>query len=355
MAASRELFKREDDEIFETVDSYYDFLKRRAERSVSIDRNLSETKFSFDESGKPILTNTNGQKVLLTDWSMRQLSSELDIPFQYINRCPSDLAEDNINYFLERRVRATDTLYLEKDPTNVPIVRAITSNQYARIFDYEVAGHLLDLGDNWKIPLTWDKDPRGLYAGDRDMFAFMIDGGSFVDEKNVDGAIHRGFFMRNSEVKNGSFSIQTFLHRGVCGNHIVWNASNIRLSRVIHKGDDARTNAFRELNEFLTVFAATDMKEEAVKIQKAKTLSLGKTEEEVVSSVRKAVTNNLIGKKTITAAYNEAAMNFSTDGDPRTAWGFVNGLTRLSQKNANADTRMKMDRASGIILDKVLS
>lgn len=348
--ASNQLFNRSNDEIFETVDSYYEFLRSRAQRSKSVDRDLSKTIFDFS-GNTPILRNEKMQEIELTNWSMRQLATELDIPFAYLNKCPQDLAAENVNYFLKRRVRNLDSLYLELTD-NRPIVRAITSNQYARIFDYEVAGHLLELGEKWKVPLTWAKEPRGLYAGDRDMFAFMIDGGSFVDEVNVEGAIHRGFFLRNSEVKNGSFSIQTFFHRGVCGNHLVWNASNIEMSRVIHKGDDARSKAFSQLDEFLRVFANTDMSGVDKKIKIAKTIKLGDNEKEVIEAVRK-VTG--VGKKIAQSSYMEAAMNFSVDGNPNHAWGMAQGLTRHSQTKKNADERMVIDRMAGVLLEKVTS
>lgn len=38
------------------------------------------------------------------------------------------------------------------------------------------------------------------------------------------------------------------------------------------------------------------------------------------------------------------------DGDPNTVWGFVNGVTRLSQATPYTDERTFLDRTAGAIL-----
>ena len=49
--------------------------------------------------------------------------------------------------------------------------------------------------------------------------------------------------------------------------------------------------------------------------------------------------------------YELAIEHETTDGDPRTAWGMANGLTRLSQSLPYADERVALDRAAGKVLE----
>ena len=54
--------------------------------------------------------------------------------------------------------------------------------------------------------------------------------------------------------------------------------------------------------------------------------------------------------KQLGSAYDLAEQHVDTDGSPRTVWGYVNGLTRLSQETGYTDDRMFLDRAGAAIL-----
>jgi hypothetical protein len=62
----------------------------------------------------------------------------------------------------------------------------------------------------------------GLYAGEQDLFVFLIDPTGWVE---IDGeAFAPGMFLWNSEVGCRSVGIETFWYQQVCANHIVWDA-----------------------------------------------------------------------------------------------------------------------------------
>jgi hypothetical protein len=56
-----------------------------------------------------------------------------------------------------------------------------------------------------------------------------------------------------------------------------------------------------------------------------------------------------ISRKALEAGYD--AVVPEQDGDPLTAWGIAQGLTRSSQATPYADERMKIDRAAGKLLE----
>ncbi len=57
------------------------------------------------------------------------------------------------------------------------------------------------------------------------MFAFMIDNDSWVDIEGEQFA--PGFFIWNSEVGRRTVGIETFWFQRICGNHIVWDATEV--------------------------------------------------------------------------------------------------------------------------------
>lgn len=113
------------------------------------------------------------------------------------------------------------------------VCRAFTSDDYARIWNYELIGRLRDvMGDGWRVPparpafinqpgarpateadvlarkttgggLTINMGdmiaPAGLYASDHDCFIFMVNEEQRIDDGS-DGGLSRGFFISHSEV-----------------------------------------------------------------------------------------------------------------------------------------------------------
>src|SRR5207249_1958976 len=65
----------------------------------------------------------------------------------------------------------------------------------------------------------------GLYAGEQDMFCFLIDPTGWAE---IEGqAFAPGFFIWNSEVGKRSLGIQTFWFQAICQNHIIWDAVEV--------------------------------------------------------------------------------------------------------------------------------
>src|SRR5436189_5016860 len=65
----------------------------------------------------------------------------------------------------------------------------------------------------------------GLYAGEQDMFCFLIDPAGWTEIHGE--AFAPGFFLWNSEVGRRSLGIQTFWFQAACQNHIVWDAVEV--------------------------------------------------------------------------------------------------------------------------------
>ena len=349
--ASNELFKRPDDECFPTMEALYQHVLDRSFKDMELAINVKEDA-QFIKSDDTLGLNLKGYPVDLSQFSAEQFCADLKIPFNYVNGLPQDIALENFNHGLKTFSRDEESIILMNSGEGNPIIRAVTSERYARIYDHEVVKRLMDLPDNWNIAPTWEGDDKGLYAGDRDMFVFLIDGGSYVTDGFGDKGIHRGFFVRNSEVRASSLEITTFLHRGVCGNHIVWGAENVIEKRIRHVGD--ALEQFQEAMADLHRFTQSSGKEEEEKIRVVMNTKLGNDKDETVEAVRKMFRNTVIGKKDLERSWDLADQ---FEELPNMAWGMAQGITRLSQEKYpnHQNKRSQLDRVSGRILDKVLS
>ena len=182
----------------------------------------------------------------LTHWSFEQLAGLAGAPPAYLRTLPAPIAADAINYGLQRAGRAEHQLFADRDEPWT--LHAITSPRYARVHHDELAGRVLDLMAQhpaWHLPLGYkdgvmgaERVPSGAYLGDRDMFLFLVDGNRNLDDP-TDGShagLFRGFMLRNSDVGAAALTLDVFLFRACCANHMIWGFHHMAGFRRRHVG-----------------------------------------------------------------------------------------------------------------------
>jgi len=297
------------------------------------------------------LLGKGGVPAKLTHWSFGQLAARVGAPAGYLRELPATLAAQNINHGLARRVKddgdATANLLFHANGSL--LLRAITSDKYSRIWNYEVAERLLDMESRGWTPATPDfnkfDDRKPLYASDHDMFAFIMHPDRVVREAGNPMGLKRGIIASNSEVGAGKLRLLRFLYREMCGNHIIWGAEDLVDLSAVHVGNvrGKFANWQVEIKKYVDSSAADD----ELRIAAAQTKRLAATKDELLDM--------LFGKRNLGLTRTALAAGYDAvqdgDGDPLTAWGIVQGLTRYSQTTPYADERMKIDRAAGKLLD----
>ncbi len=230
------------------------------------------------------------------------------------------------------------------------MLRAITSPKYGRIFDRDVVAFVERIvevtNSRFYNPRDWSGRPSGLYASDRDVFCFMIDGGSIVDGGCERDQLHRGFFCWNSEVAASVFGVSLFLFRYVCGNHIVWHAENVEEIRIRHSsGAPLRfvTEAVPRLRAYID---ASPRPVEAA-IRKAKDLLLPATADGLLEWGQSHDFTKPETREAVSKALAE-------EGDCRTLWQFVNGVTAMARDLPHLDARVVLDRKAGALLTSLV-
>jgi hypothetical protein len=290
----------------------------------------------------------------LTNWSFSQLAARASAPTAYLKTLPATLAAECLNTGLRR---AGDDgkgaqLLLGEDVNGTRTARAVTSQAYSRIWNADITSRLvaLEQAGPWQpAPAAFDGS-RGLYLGDRDMFAFLVDNERRIFEKGPGGGLSRGFFVSNSEVGDASFQIMTFFYEYVCGNHRVWGAQGIAEAKIIHIGHDQASKAFDMMQVEVKKYAESSSADDELKVERCRRYQIGADKDSVLDAIFKlkvpAITKTLAGK-----AYDLAEQRFDWYGSPRTAWGYAGGLTEIARDLPNASDRHQLDLAATRIME----
>lgn len=363
-AGHREWASRPADERFNSMEALEEACALSREQSAETRRPLESTRIVVRETGE--LALAWGKRLLrMTHWSFDQLSKLVDVPAHYLRRCPSELARDNLNNGIatfEERARNRNMLVRNSSATDALILRAITTDSdeskrnYHRVWNVDLVREvrrLQSLYPQWQpAPAAYDGS-RGLYASDRDLFMFLVDNDRRIFEKDPNGGFSRGFFLRNTEEGNGSLWFQCFCYSYICGNHFVWEASNVITVKTKHVGDVSE-RAFDLIGKQLAIESGKSAREDEARITKAQNTVLGATREEVLLTVNSLRWPEL-PQKVVGASYIIAEQNEDIYGNPHSVWGFVNGLTQYSRDLPFADERNKFDKVAGKVLAKFAS
>ena len=346
--ANQQWAARPADERFPDLQSLYNATKAYAETAVEAEADFSDLRAEAD-GGEVYLMGKGNIPAKLTNWAFGQLAGRAGAPASYLATLPATLAVNNINYGL--KARSSDaaekaTLLLHKNGGYV--CRALTTEKYERIWNYEVAERLLGLASQGWEPARPDFNLRGndfpaLYASDRDMFAFIRLPNQTIQQP-TDGSLppmYKGLIYWNSEVGDKKIGCMRFLYNSMCGNHIIWGASEVLELSARHVGNVR--GMMRNFEWQIRKYANESVSDLEATIKAAHT--------KVIASTKEGVLDLLFGKrdlgitrKALEASYD--AVLPVQDGAPNTVWGMVQGITRHSQTIPYADQRQNLDKAA---------
>jgi len=377
-SASHQWATRPADERFSTLEDMQNAVNDYKERATVLDIDMKGLE-AVDKDGDLFISDKVGHEMQVGHFAFGQLSQMLGAPPTFLRKLPGDLVRPILNYGMNRLAEdeAQTKMLFHRNDDSV-LIRAITSPRYGRIWNCDVLPYLFDLRDRgWRVPPArpaigsqagsrqataedvlnqanfglsikvgdWIA-PAGLYASDHDMYAFMVNDQCRIDD-GTDEGLARGFFLSNTEVGGAALKLTKFNYRFVCGNHIVWDASDVKEFRIVHRGKNEFNYGNRLVNE-LRIYGQESAAYEETRIKEAKNCILGHDKNSVIETLFKA---KVLGKGALEAIYPIAVQEAEEHGtDPRSVWGFVQGITQASQKSDFADERVELDRASGKVL-----
>jgi hypothetical protein len=377
MKASNQWMTRPDDQRFTTLEELQTAVDSRRNRSFVRDVPLKDL-LAVPVSEHGIELHTPDRIATPSNWSFGQLCSSVGAPAAYLRRLPAELAATNLNHGLSRdtdteggrqanrllMTNADDDALPFSAPMPKPSLAAVTSTGYGRIWDSDVVRMVRQVQRDhpeFSNPLAYGRDgtpePSGLYASDRDCFMFLIDGGSFLDAgTRADGkrdGLNRGFIVWNSEVGKATFGFETFMFRGVCGNHIIWGCQDLNRLTIRHsKGGPGRFE--EEALPILLDHVHASAREDEAAIRAAQSMLLPSKEKELVAFVGSSITRSEL-RGALDYASREEGLEIRPDdkgGISGNLWQLVNGFTAQARDLAHIDARTDLERRSSKLMDK---
>ncbi len=328
--ASQELFRREDDERHEDLQSLWQYCHDKKERCQDLWHPPRE-----------IATGANGGLKLkvgtdsfsMNDWSFGQLCRLAGVSKETVNRLSPATASLAFAETLPRNGDKPLQLLSDGD-----FVRSIHGTAYTRLWDADLMMTVREFAVDFQPPQKGCNGATGLYAGEQDMFCFLIDPAGWCE---IDSdAFAPGFFVWNSEVGRRSLGIETFWFAAVCQNHIVWDARHVVSWKRKHTASvaDGLTEIRRIIAELVT--KRDERKDGFVNVvTKAMQAKMGDSEE----------ATKLLKKHGITQKLTKRAVEIAERSGALTIWSIVDALTHLSH-DLNAGDRTEADSKASQLL-----
>lgn len=352
MTANTQWRTRPASERFHTMAGLRQALNARA--PVDYSSRLSDASIAAARDGSLVYT-FGDYTGTLTRWAYKQLCNKLGAPPNYLSTLPEQTAAQLLNHHLNT--------YADADGDRIKIltraaaassdrsIAAILPTSYGILQDDRV----LRLAERICSYAGFHNPPdrsgvgSGLYMSDRDMFIFLIDGGSLV-EAGPRAALNRGVFLWNSEVGAKSFGISLFTFNVVCGNHIIHGFEDILTIRNYHTGsisvrfDRASNEAVRSVNR-LSLDRWKDTVYKQTMAAQAKLLPA------LDEDRAKWFSNHGVTGPVINMVERKA---LSEEGKLETVWDAVQGVTAVARDLPHANLRVAWEKTSRSMIESAL-
>lgn len=334
--ASKELFKRTPDETFPSLPALLTHCVRQKEEGK--DRWLSPKAVrAVPAEGRLVLAPDGDEPLTMNDWSFTQLCGLAKVSKETVNRLSPDTAS---RVFAETMPDTNKPVQLLHEGSRLRSVHGVS---YTRLFNADLVAMLSEFAVDFQPPPVGLGGATGLYAGEQDLFCFMIDPTGWAE---VEGeAFAPGFFVWNSEVGKRSVGISTFWFQAVCQNHIVWDATDVveitrkHTGKVVEALADIR-RAVEQLVEkrdarrdgFVTV------------IRRAMETTLGDDADEALKVISQQGIGKTLAKHAVELAQAQGRF---------TVFSVVDALTRLAGECQYAGERHEADQKAATLLKLV--
>jgi histone H3/H4 len=342
--AHAELFRRGPDECFGSLNALA--TRCRDQQQKSTDRWIPPGQLKTrPEDSDTLVMELGGDGVYrMNDWSFTQLCQLAKVSRETVNRLRPDTAW---RVFEETMPQGNKPLQILTEGSGI---RSIHGVSYTRLYNTELVSMIQEFSTDFQPPQQaafggnaeeGGEGGSGLYAGEQDMFAFLIDPTGWAE---IGGqAFAPGFFIWNSEVGKRSLGIETFWFQAVCRNHIVWDATD-----VVEFSRKHTANVHDSLAEMRRIVEALVEKRDARRdgfvrvMRNAMETKLGDDADGALKVLADKGIGRTLAKK---------ALEIATEQGRFTIFAVVDALTRLAGESAFAGERTESDRQAAKLLE----
>jgi hypothetical protein len=333
--AHNELFRRGPDEMFSSLPELLAHCTTEKERSEDRWELPGILRPEPHEGLLKLALGSDGATLSLNDWSFGQLCGLAGVSRDTVNRLSADTASRVLRETLPEGRKPLQVF------TGGDLVRSVHGTHYTRLYNADLVAMLLEFATDFTPPQKARTGGTGLYCGEQDLFCFLIDPTGWAEIG--DQPFAPGFFVWNSEVGCRSVGVSTFWFQAVCGNHVVWDATEVVEFARKHTGQVGEALAdIRRIVEGLV--AKRDARRDGFVsvIEKAMRTKLGEDAEEVT----KVLATHGIGKALAKRALEIA----ESQGHRFTVYSVVDALTRMARECEFAGVRAAADEKASNLL-----
>ena len=344
---SRQWASRPDDERFVSLESLEEHLAARTQRCIEEPIDCKDIQVRALPDNQLGIETREGLSNF-TNWSFGQLCATAGVPGAYLSKIPSELAGINLQYgLMNQAVREKTKLYIDKNGENT--LRGATGPDYGRFLDLEIVQQIRRMNHDgrFQIPAASyatnnPKRATTLYAGDRDMFLFLVDPKNSITVDNE--TIFRGFYVQHSEVGKSVYDFCTFTYNYICDNRIVWGMGDVKSLRIKHS-KNAPIRFGNEAEKALMQFADSSMIGLDRQVKAAKALNVARNDAGVTDWLKDRGFSGVVSGKILDSIKTEGY-------DAGSLWGMVQGVTAYARSIPHADVRTEVEKTAGKLLDR---
>jgi hypothetical protein len=326
-------------------------LERREAAKVDY---LADTRSMFlcsneQESQLDLLDVASGLAV--NELAHDQIATYLGIPLRYYRRLRSELPallDENVNRLLrfnpqQRMVRTLDGK-----------VRAFLSDRYRELDNYQIAQAVLPvLGDIPGVRI------ESCALTDRRMYIKAVTP-RVAGEVKVGDEVCAGVVISNSEVGQGSLTVQPMVFRLICLNGMTVGQAGEGMMRQVHLGRRRVADEYglllreetRELGDRAFLAEVTDVVRAAVDEVRFRDLvaamQQAASSEKVENPV--AAVQVLARREGLAEREAEGVLRYLAEGGDLSRWGVLNAVTRAAQDVSSYDRASELEALGGRVL-----
>ena len=331
--AHEELYRREPDEAYATLDELHDLCRHEREWSQDLWKPPQDLVLTHDMT----LALEENPDFRLNDWSFSQVCRMAGVSKDTLNRLSHKTASKALEETLPRGGKPLQIL------ATSDLVRSVHGVAYTRLWNTELLDVVREAADGFEPPQQASGGGTGLYCGEQDLFCFLIDPLGWIE---VDGeSFAPGLFVWNSEVGRRSLGIQTFWFQAVCQNHIVWDA--VEVVEFSRKHTANVRDGLHEIRDIIrSLVAKRDQRRDkfARVLEQAMRERLGDDADEALKTlIGNGIPRNLARQ----------ALELAQEQGRFTIFSVVDVLTRHSQSIRFAGDRTELDLKVGRLLTLV--
>jgi len=332
--ASQELFRRSKDERFSSLDALYAYTRSQKEQSKDSWVPPNELIPKGDDR---LALQVNGFGMhTLNHWSFQQLCTLAGVAKETVNKVSAETAALVLRETLPQQGKPFQVLSTDRS------VRAIHGPAYTRLWNVDLLSVVKEYAVDFQPPQKGFNGGTGLYAGEEDLFIFLIDPLGWTDIGGQNFC--PGFFLWNSEVGKRALGMTCFWLQEVCSNHICWGATEVE--EFSRKHTRSVGNGLDDIRRIIDGFTARrDQRIDgfAKAITSAMKTKLGDDAEKVL----KILQNNTIPRNLAKRALEAC----TESGERFTIFAIVDQLTRFAQEAEYAGERVEIDTKASKLLE----